>query len=559
MIRIILTFFLIYITNSSCKEADEPLLSSENQILSFKFNSIDVQGLVDDESRSISATVSSKVDLSTLAPTITVSDGAIIDPASDVANDFRTDVFYKVTAQDGTIANYFIKVSQLNDDNSITYFNLPDIFQKGKITNNIISFTLPFGTDLTSLKVEFNKPPKATTNIASGTVIDLSSTKQLVVTSEYGSVNTYSIQIAFEPQETGIRGVWITNVASDVLNTRLNIASAMKQLSDLNFNTVFLVAWNKTMTPHPSQVLKEALAPLDDPNIQTEFFPGRDVLQEVIEEAHLRGLKVIPWFEYGFASQYGSTNGGRNKVLLAHPEWESRDQSGKVANKNNFYWMNAFHPDVQKFMSDLIMEVVLKYDIDGIQGDDRLPAVTSSSGYDAYTVQRYQNEHNGQSPPTGEQTQSWVQWRSNILNDFAKDLFVRVKNAKPNCLVTYSPSPYSFSLFNYCQDWPTWVDDQVVEILSPQLYRYDNQGIDTYKYLLATNLAYANNNTSIFYPGVLLRSGSYTPSEAYLVEVIRANRAKGVKGEVYFFYEGVGTRAKVFKALYPGKAIFPTF
>ena len=55
--------------------------------------------------------------------------------------------------------------------------------------------------------------------------------------------------------------------------------------------------------------------------------------------------------------------------------------------KNKFQWMNAFHPEVQDFMLDLISEILFSYPtIDGIQGDDRLPALPSTAGYDEYTI-----------------------------------------------------------------------------------------------------------------------------------------------------------------------------
>jgi uncharacterized lipoprotein YddW (UPF0748 family) len=38
-------------------------------------------------------------------------------------------------------------------------------------------------------------------------------------------------------------------------------------------------------------------------------FVGRDPLAEVVTEARRVGLKVVPWFEYGFASSY-NLNGG---------------------------------------------------------------------------------------------------------------------------------------------------------------------------------------------------------------------------------------------------------
>jgi uncharacterized lipoprotein YddW (UPF0748 family) len=44
--------------------------------------------------------------------------------------------------------------------------------------------------------------------------------------------------------------------------------------------------------------------------------------------------------------------------------------------------MNAFHPEVQQFMIDLILSLGSSHKIDGVQGDDRLPALPSLAGYD---------------------------------------------------------------------------------------------------------------------------------------------------------------------------------
>lgn len=44
--------------------------------------------------------------------------------------------------------------------------------------------------------------------------------------------------------------------------------------------------------------------------------------------------------------------------------------------------MNGFHLEVQTFMTDLMLSVIKKYEVAGIQGDDRLPAMPSNAGYD---------------------------------------------------------------------------------------------------------------------------------------------------------------------------------
>lgn len=107
---------------------------------------------------------------------------------------------------------------------------------------------------------------------------------------------------------------------------------------------------------------------------------------------------MFAWFEYGFATSYNDPEGG--PILTAKPQWKALDSTGKLATKNNFQWMNAFLPEVQTFMIDLITSLGTTHEIDGIQGDDRLPAMPSLAGYDEHTVSTYRAQHFGKSPPT---------------------------------------------------------------------------------------------------------------------------------------------------------------
>lgn len=534
-------------------------LSSKNELLSFKLPELEIRGSI--KENSVEIVFPYGTPLGSFKVDFEISAKATSSLSSGISIDFSTINQLTITSEIGTPKVYRIisTIEPPNQENQLESFTLPDFFYRAQIDGNTVSINLPYGSDLTNTLVNVAHSEKSTSNISDNSQVNLNEITEVIITSESGKENVYAIDITIEEQEEGIRGVWLTNVASNVLNSRTNITKAMQLLSELNFNTVFVVAWNKTQTPYPSSVLNKILEPLEEQDFETRFDPGRDVLQEVIEEAHARDLKVIAWFEYGFASQYGATDGGRNTVLKAHPDWESRDVEGNIANKNNFYWLNAFHPEVQQFMTDLIVEVVENYDIDGIQGDDRLPAVTSTSGYDSFTVEKYKAENNGENPPTSSTDSKWLKWRSNILSDYAEDLYHAVKKSDPTCLVTFSPSPYPFAYTQYCQDWPTWIERDVVDIISPQLYRREKLGLDTYKNVFNLNLAYANDDRNIYYPGVLLRIDSYIPSDEYLVEVIRFHREKEVNGEVFFFFEGVEAKRKVFEAVYPGPALFPDF
>ena len=58
------------------------------------------------------------------------------------------------------------------------------------------------------------------------------------------------------PLPVELRGVWLTNVDSRVLESRTQIAEAMQFLADHNFNVVYPVVWNKAMTLYRSEVMK---------------------------------------------------------------------------------------------------------------------------------------------------------------------------------------------------------------------------------------------------------------------------------------------------------------
>lgn len=348
---------------------------------------------------------------------------------------------------------------------------------------------------------------------------------------------------------TAVRGVWLTNVDSDVLLSREQIAEAVEKLDRLNFNTIFVVTWNKGYTLYPSATMKQYFGIEMD-----TLYEGRDPLKEVIEEAHKRNMKVIAWFEFGFAASYNRDGG---HIIEKYPGWKAMDNKGELLDKGNFEWMNAFHPDVQEFMLSLITEVVTNYNIDGIQGDDRLPALPVEGGYDPYTVELYKQTHNGNPPPTNFRDPDWIQWRADILTKFSKTIYVRVKSIKKNVLVTMSPSIYPWAKEEYLQDWPAWVKQGSVELVIPQLYRYN---IDAYKELLDAILAGQVDDKNIhkFYPGVLIKVGKYQPDEKFLREMIELNRKAGINGEVFFFYEGIKKYDEAFwKDIYREKAEFP--
>ncbi len=337
-----------------------------------------------------------------------------------------------------------------------------------------------------------------------------------------------SINILAQKKPQLIRGVWITNVASDVLKSKKNIEKAIQLCKKTGINNVYVVVWNNGVTMYPSGVVEEYIGIK-----QSKIYGTRDPIKEIIKAGHKAGIKVHAWFEFGFSYNYGDSNClWQNK----YPQWVGIDTKGNYLQKNNFFWWNALHPEVQEFMNKLVLEVVNNYNIDGVQGDDRLPAMPSEGGYDSVTKKMYAHENDGALPPNNSKDSAWLQWRANKLSAYIKQLYYAVKAAKPQCIVSWAPSIYPWSMEQYLQDWPAWLDGDYADYIFPQCYRYN---IDAYKKLIAElNTQVTKKQKIKIIPGILTSLGNgYLIKKEMLRQMITCNRKNGYQGECIFYFE----------------------
>lgn len=550
-----LLFSLILLTIfSSCDKG-----SSENRILQVAVKedpnaAIEIDSINDEVHIAINKTLS----LNALTLNFAVSPGARITPASGVVQNFTAPVDYTVTAENGDQRVYTITINNLSDEKRIFRASIPALFLDGTgiITTNQLRFTVPFGTDLSNLTIQATLSEGATATPAFGVPNNYTSPLIHTITAANGTKTNYTVTVEHAAQETGVRAVWVTNVASEVLFSEANLTAMVDQLAALNFNTICVATYNKSQTLFPSQTLANVLG-ITPAQTVIDGAGWGDVLGKLIEKAHAKGIKVIAWFEYGFASHYA---GQPQPLTDKKPQWISRQQDGTQTVKNNFYWMNGFHPEVQQFMTDMIVECVTKYPgLDGIQGDDRLPALPSHAGYDDFTKQLYKTETGRDVPSSPTETQ-FMNWKVGKMTSYATSLYNAVKAARSTCLVTWAPSARGWSRDNYLQDWPQWVANGKADWVSPQQYRNESQGLTSYTSLIDGDLSAVFNTEALrkkYVPGMLVRNGGYLPTDAFLAKMMQYNRSKGVYSESTWFYEGVVPKQAVYKALYPGKAIFP--
>jgi uncharacterized lipoprotein YddW (UPF0748 family) len=334
--------------------------------------------------------------------------------------------------------------------------------------------------------------------------------------------------IAFSQQTVPLRGAWVTNVASEILHSRENIRKAVVQAKAAGLTTLFVVVWNGGYTLYPSQVQNRYIGILQHP-----AFKGRDPLQEIVEEGHREGLQIHAWFEFGFSYAYKDTN---SIWLKKYPEWCGQNSKGELLQKNGFYWWNAIHPGPQALLESLVVEVVKKYKVDGVQGDDRLPAMPAEGSYDAYTRQLFQQDFPGQALPASPKDSLFMRWKYQQLSAFGKRLYTAVKRVRKNCIVSWAPSIFPWSREEYLQDWPTWLKEGYADWIIPQLYRYN---IAAYEKIL-TQLKEQVSDTLLqkVTPGLLSSLGDgYQADPVLLREMIQLNRKLGFQGEVFFYFE----------------------
>ncbi len=89
--------------------------SSEKDILSFSFDGQIGESAIDSQAHTVNAVASWSTNLAAIAPTITVSPLATINPASDTTQNFSVPVVYTVTAEDGTTQEWTVTVIHNTD------------------------------------------------------------------------------------------------------------------------------------------------------------------------------------------------------------------------------------------------------------------------------------------------------------------------------------------------------------------------------------------------------------------------------------------------------------
>ncbi len=197
-------------------------LSDEAEILEFTFGpSIDYEdAVIESGTATVDIIVIKGTDVNALAPSITVSEGATINPASGDIIDFTNPVTFTVTAEDGvTTKDWTVTVTEsavLSDKANITDVQLAGVDSiKINDTDATVMIYAPYGFDVTTVKPEF-------TVSAGATIADTAAARDFtnlqvydVTAQDESTTKNWEVSmITAEPMELTIYDIQYTDEAS---------------------------------------------------------------------------------------------------------------------------------------------------------------------------------------------------------------------------------------------------------------------------------------------------------------------------------------------------------
>ena len=214
--------------------------------------------------------------------------------------------------------------------------------------------------------------------------------------------------------------------------------------------------------------------------------PFYDPLTFAVREAHVRGLELHAWFNPYRARHPSATSApARTHISVTHPEL--------VRSYGKYLWMDPGEPQVLQRTLNVMLDVVKRYDVDGIHIDDYFypyPELGADSAEvrfpDTASYARYQRRGGAL---------GLSDWRRLNVDTLVQQLYVRTKALKPWVKVGISPFgiwrpgfPAQIKGFDSYEklygDSRRWLREGWIDYFTPQLYWPIAQTAQSYPVLL---------------------------------------------------------------------------
>jgi len=354
------------------------------------------------------------------------------------------------------------------------------------------------------------------------------------------------------------RGAWVSRfewASPDPEQCKANITQIFATLAEANFNAAVFQIRGAAETLYPSEL--EPWSPLIGGKD-----PGFDPVALAIAEAHRRGIAFHAYINPMplRALRWRDTPQHPNHLFYRHgpnaPEsWVCVDREGRPA-KRDYYYLSAGVPEVHAYLRNVIMDVVRRYDVDGIHLD-RIRYPGRAYSHDPISRRRFLGRGN---PNVLE----WSDWQREQLDKLINDLAAEIRAEKPHVVLSCAAwgiynrhhiegyGGFSSGYHDYFQDTWNWCRFGAMDVLMPMIYwnladpkpNYDELVEDFVRGVGADH----------FIGGQMV----FSPDEN--VQQIRLTRETGAFGTVLWNFRSAqrrGVLERVHSELYQAKAPLP--
>jgi len=299
--------------------------------------------------------------------------------------------------------------------------------------------------------------------------------------------------------------------------------------------------------------------------------PFYDPLEFAVTEAHKRGLELHAWF-----NPYRAYHAKAISSISANHI--SKNQPELVKQYGKYLWLDPGEKAVQDYSLKVIMDVVHRYDIDGVHIDDYFYPYPQRS-LDNKLI-GFPDEISWQKYLSSAGKLNRADWRRENINTFVQRMYGSVKKEKAWVKVGISPfgvwqPGYSKTISNvdiggafnaYEQiyaDSRKWLKNGWLDYLSPQLYWKIEQTQQSYPVLLNWWLQENTKKRRIF-PGIYTsRVGTWDAYEiVYQIKTTRGFSKES--GNIHFSMKSLmenrgGITDLLAKDVYTQEALIPAF
>ena len=197
--------------------------------------------------------------------------------------------------------------------------------------------------------------------------------------------------------------------------------------------------------------------------------PYYDPLSFWIEEAHKRGLELHAWLNPYRAHHVKGKKISKESIIRKNPEMVYQLEEG-------YWWMDPSLKATQDKTTEVVMDIVKRYDVDGIHFDDYFyPYPSYNGGKD------FPDDKNWNSYVNSGGNLSRGDWRRNGVNTLIERVYKEIKTEKK--YVKFGLSPFGIYRPGYPStvrgfdqydklyaDAKLWLNKGWIDYFSPQLY-----------------------------------------------------------------------------------------